>query len=93
MSGFKRLLDAAVERSRRPATLADLAAEGLDVFCWCNRCGHNAVVSTALLIRQLGPAQSVPDIGACMRCTGCASRDIATRPHWPTEDGPVTRHA
>ena len=30
-----------------PATLGDLAADGLHVFCWCHRCGHNAEVETA----------------------------------------------
>lgn len=74
-----------------PALLGLLADEGLDIFCWCNRCGHNAIVSTRLLIRQLGPAMPVPAVGAHMRCTGCGSRDVATQPAWPAM-GPITRH-
>ena len=92
MAGIKRRQLAEEERGRRPARLGALADAGLDVFCWCNRCGHNAVVPTAQLMGQLGPAMAVPEIGAHMRCTGCGSRDIATRPHWPSP-GQNTRHS
>ncbi|MCA8906624.1 MAG: hypothetical protein KDA64_01780 [Rhodospirillaceae bacterium] len=71
--------------------LGDLAAEGINVFCWCNRCGHNAVVDTAMLAARLGPSMPVPEVGAAMRCTGCGSQDVATRPDWPSL-GQVTRH-
>jgi ribosomal protein L37E len=79
------------ERRRRAMPLGWLADQQLDVFCWCNRCGHNSVVETALLMRQLGPAMPVPEIGAHMRCTGCGSRDVATRPAWSAPE-PITRH-
>ncbi len=84
-------LDAEARR-QRATTLGDLAAQGVDVFCWCNRCGHNAVLETTLLIARLGPAQPVPDVGARLRCGGCAGKDIATRPAWPGL-GEVARHA
>jgi hypothetical protein len=42
-------------------------------------------------MRQLGPAMPVPEIGAHMRCTGCGSRDVATRPAWSAPE-PITRH-
>lgn len=44
-----------------------------------------------MLIQQLGPAFPVPEIGARMRCSSCASKDVATRPAWPSR-GQVTRH-
>ena len=83
MGSFKRRAVADADRRKRSATLVDVAEQGLDVFCWCNRCGHNAVIATARLLRQLGPATPVPEVGVRLRCTGCGSRDIATRPAWP----------
>jgi len=79
------------ERGRRPAALGDLMRAGIAVFCWCNRCGHNAEAATAMLVQQLGPAFSVPEVGARMRCTSCSSKDIATRPAWPSR-GQIARH-
>lgn len=91
MAKIKRQDLAKQERCCEPARLGGLADAGLDVFCWCNRCGHNAVMSTVQLIGQLGANTAVPEIGVHMRCTGCGSRDIATRPHWPSP-GRITRH-
>ncbi|MDH3235526.1 MAG: hypothetical protein OEQ29_18550, partial [Alphaproteobacteria bacterium] len=80
--------DALVSASRYTAamTLGDLMNQGLDVFCWCNRCGHNAVLQARLLSGQMGAAQAVPEVGARLRCSGCASKDVATRPAWPSLD-------
>jgi len=89
MAAIKRGLMDGEERRLRASKLGDLA--GVAVFCWCNRCGHNAVVETAGLIAELGPAYPVPEVGARMRCSGCGSKDVATRPHWPGL-GQVTRH-
>jgi hypothetical protein len=75
----------------RPATIGQLAAGQIDVFCWCNRCGHHAVTASTMLAGQLGPAFPVPEIGARMRCSSCGSKDIATRPNWPSP-GQVSRH-
>ena len=83
MGSFKRRTVADADRRKRAATLADIAEQGLDVFCWCNRCGHNAVIAATRLLRQLGPGTPVPEVGTHLRCTGCGSRDIATRPAWP----------
>ena len=79
------------EERREPMTLGDLAHIEIDVFCWCNRCSHNAIVGTARLTAELGPGYPVPEVGARMRCTSCGSRDVATRPNWPGL-GSVTNH-
>ncbi|MDJ0684770.1 MAG: hypothetical protein QNJ84_08720 [Alphaproteobacteria bacterium] len=65
-------------------TLGELSDRGVGVFCWCNRCGHNATIAVARLIAELGPQFPVPEIGAKMRCSGCGCRDVATRPDWPS---------
>jgi len=77
---------ACANRYTTALTLGDLMNQGLDVFCWCNRCGHNAVLEARLLARQMGAAQAVPEVGARMRCSGCGSKDVATRPDWPSAD-------
>jgi hypothetical protein len=86
MAGIKRRQLAAEDRAQPTATLGDLAnhGRGVDVFCWCNRCGHNAVVPTARLALELGPDFPVPEVGTRMRCSGCGSKDVATRPAWPS---------
>jgi hypothetical protein len=91
MSGIKRRLIEAEDRRLKAIVLAELLNEKVDVFCWCNRCGHNAVVATKALVMELGPGFPVPEVGARMRCTGCGSRDVATRPAWPSL-GSVARH-
>lgn len=91
MAGWKRRQIDQDDRQRRPAILEDLAREKVDVFCWCNRCGHNATVAVAVLIGQLGPRYPVPEVGTRMRCTSCGSKDVATRPAWPST-GAVARH-
>ena len=82
---------AAQDRQRHATALGELQRQGIDIFCWCNRCGHNAVVPVAVFVAQLGPSFPVPDIGAHLRCSGCDSKDIAARPAWPSL-GQVTRH-
>ena len=78
---------------RDPTTLADLAIEDLGVFCWCNRCNHNAELATSLLIDSLNPQFPVPELGSLMRCSACGARDVATRPAWPSHGGgAITRH-
>ena len=91
MAAVKRKLQDLDERQRPAITLGDLAHGGIDVFCWCNRCSHNAVVPVTLLVKQLGPALPVPDVGVHMRCTGCGAKDVATRPAWRSP-GQVSRH-
>ena len=75
----------------RPATVGDLAADGLGVFCWCHRCSHSAVLDAQMLVAQLGPHHPVPALAARLRCTNCGSRDVAARPAWPSL-GLVARH-
>ncbi len=91
MAELKQRIIQAEERRRRPVSIGMLADESIDVFCWCNRCGHNATVAIAQLIAELGPELPEPEIGPRMRCTGCGSKDIATRPAWPSL-GQVARH-
>lgn len=80
MGGFKNLQIAQADAERRAVTLAELDGSGLCVFCWCNRCGHQARLPTALLRNQLGPEFPVPDIGSHLRCSSCGSKDVATGP-------------
>lgn len=89
-----RLKDESIRKEdseRKAARLGDIAEAGLEIFCWCNRCGHNTAVDSTMLAAKLGPAIPVPEVGARMRCSNCQSKDIATRPAWPTL-GQVTRH-
>ena len=82
---------AAQDRQRHATTLGELQRQGIDIFCWCNRCGHSAVAPVGVFVAQLGPSFTVPDIGAHLRCSGCDNKDIAARPAWPSL-GQVTRH-
>jgi len=91
MAGIKREALAAEERQHRQATLGELQQRGIAVFCWCNRCSHNAVLELTPLIAQLGPLCPVPEVGARLVCSSCGSKDIATRPAWQGL-GQVTRH-
>ncbi len=91
MAGIKNRHLEEEERRCRATTLGELAEDDIGVFCWCNRCGHNAVLAVAILIAELGPDYPVPEIGARTRCSGCGSKDVATRPAWPTV-GQVARH-
>ncbi|MEM9682574.1 MAG: hypothetical protein AAF942_04850 [Pseudomonadota bacterium] len=79
------------EEQRRATVLGELDQEGVDIFCWCNRCGHNTVVPVAVFAAQFGPSFPVPDVGAHLRCSGCGSKDVAARPAWPSL-GQVTSH-
>lgn len=74
-----------------PATLGDLLEQAVDVFCWCNRCGHWAILPAAVLVARMGLAMAVPLVARRLVCTGCGSRDIATRPAWPSGEV-VSRH-
>jgi hypothetical protein len=91
MGRIKETLQQAADDRLGPATLGELAADGLGVFCWCNRCGHNAVLASARLAEDLGSDFPVPEVGGRLRCTGCGGKDIATRPAWPGL-GTVTNH-
>jgi hypothetical protein len=92
MARIKRTLMAEQERRLQAATLGEIAADGLAVFCWCNRCGHNAQLDSIRLAAELGPDFPVPEVGGRLRCTGCNGKDIATRPAWRGL-GTVTNHA
>ena len=91
MAKIKRRAIEAADRQIQAVTLGDLVHQGLRVFCWCNRCSHSAVLETKPLLAELGPDFPVPDLGIKLRCSGCSSKDVATRPDWPRL-GQVTRH-
>ena len=75
----------------RPVTLAELANQGLDVWAWCNGCSHHAVLPVGDLTAKLGPEYPVPHVGLRAYCRECGSRDVQTRPDWPTM-GVIARH-
>jgi len=91
MGRFKRQAMAKSDRGQGAARLGDLVAAKVGVFCWCNRCGHHAEAATAMLVAQLGADFPVPEVGARMRCSACGSKDVATRPAWPSQ-GQITQH-
>ena len=91
MGRFKRQAVDKEDRRQGPARLGDLIDAKVGVFCWCNRCGHHAEAATAMLAAQLGSDFPVPEIGARMRCSACGSKDVATRPAWPSQ-GQITKH-
>ncbi len=55
MARLKRHLQATVDDKLRPTVLGELAESGVDIFCWCNRCSHHAVLPADSLIGPLGP--------------------------------------
>ena len=62
-----------------PPILADIRSYGVDVFAWCNRCHHHAVLPIAVLIAHCSPGPPFP--AACgVRRAG--SKDIHARPNW-----------
>ena len=75
----------------RPVTLAELASKGLDVWAWCNDCCRHAVLPIDTLTDKLGPEYPVPHVARRTVCRECGSRDVQTRPDWPTT-GVVARH-
>jgi hypothetical protein len=86
MAGMKRELLEAEDRRRRAATLGEIASTGIDVFCWCNRCGHNAVLHAERLVAELGPGYPVrPRWGRA-----CAVPGAAPRTSRPARPGPAS---
>lgn len=79
MSRFKDRVVALQEQLRRPERLGAVAANGLAILCWCNRCGHHARLESRALSLALGPAFAVPEIGARLRCSHCGAKDVATK--------------
>ncbi len=68
-----------------PATLGDMADQGMDVWAWCNGCFKNGAVATDALIARLGSAYPVPDVGAGCTVHAAAAtsrRDRTGRTMW-----------
>ncbi len=74
-----------------PATLAELRAEHLDMWAWCEDCSHHAILSIDALLARLGPGFPVPKVKTITRCTRCGSRNIDAMPNWPSL-GVIARH-
>jgi hypothetical protein len=74
-----------------PPTLAQVKDYGVDVFCWCNRCSHHAVLPVDVLISQCGAATPFPALHGRLRCQVCGTKDIHARPNWKGL-GVVARH-
>ena len=72
--------------------LHHLVKQKLKVFCWCNRCRHNAELEADVLIDRLGPLYPVPELGIHLRCSHCGTQDVSTRPAWPSHGGQIARH-
>ncbi|GAB4176954.1 MAG: hypothetical protein OHK0024_14530 [Thalassobaculales bacterium] len=79
MAKLKQQQIEVADAARRGPVLAGLAASG-GVCCWCNRCGHRAILPLSRLLAELGPAYPVAELGARLRCAGCGSKDVAARP-------------
>ena len=67
-----------------PANLGNLEDQDVDVLARCNSCGHNAVLALGALLTKLGAEFPVPAVSKAVRCSVCGSRDVETRPNWPT---------
>lgn len=80
MGYHKRLALDIQDAGSQVIRLGDLSERQSGVLCWCNRCGHSATIPAGRLIAELGPGFAVPEVGTRMRCTGCNSKDVATRP-------------
>ena len=78
--------------TRQPMCLHHLQEQNLRVFCWCNRCSHNAELEVELLIERLGALYPVPELGIHLRCSHCGTQDVSTRPAWPSYGGQIARH-
>ena len=61
--GWHKRQHTALDEPKNPTTLADMIHEGLSVFCWCNRCGHNSTIDPVPLATALGSLFPVPELG------------------------------
>jgi len=69
---------------RRPATLANLAAQKAGLLCCCNGCRHSVSVPIGFAVALFGRNYPVPDVAGRLRCSKCGSRDVVTMPDWPS---------
>ena len=73
--GWHKRLETKSNDPEHPATLADMIHEGLSIFCWCNRCGHNSTIDPVPLTNVLGSSFPVPELGGRMLCSLCKTTD------------------
>lgn len=71
-----------------PPTLADLARRVSGLRAWCARCRSHAIVPMAIVVAKCGPAASIKDARARLRCSKCGSNEADLMPDWPTI-GPI----
>jgi hypothetical protein len=63
------------EHWRPPPRLRDLPNHGVThIWCWCNRCHHNDMVSLAMLMVRFGMDLPFPSIHGRLRCAACGSK-------------------
>lgn len=75
----------------RPATLGHLRRRSVDVFAWCDECGHNATLPIGPLIERFGPTLPVRRLSPFLKCTDCGRRAAEARPA-PGDHGVMTNH-
>ncbi len=63
--------------------LSWLARRRLKVWVWCEMCSHNVTLDPVALADRLGD-RPVPSLARSMICSRCGSREVTTRPDWPT---------
>ena len=70
-------------------TLAYLATENrvAAVWCWYEKCRHNATLGLAELIERLGANLPFPAVKTRLRCGRCGSGQVFARPDWPAAVG------
>ena len=62
-----------------PMTLANMRTNGVrSVEAGCEACGREAVLSCDALPEDF----PVPDVALRLRCSGCGSKRIVTKPDW-----------
>ncbi len=63
--------------------LSGLIAHGIRLWVWCETCCHHTTLDPEPLLERLGD-RAVPQVSAVLICSCCGSRDVSSRPDWPT---------
>ncbi len=78
-------------KAGRRVVLGDAVRDGLPLWAYCERCGHNALVDPADLAKTLGYDFPVPELKRRMVCSGCDGRTVEVRVKY-AGPGVVARH-
>ena len=66
-------------REIAPMTLANMRENGVgSIQATCEACTHEATVDVSGLPEDV----FVPDVALRLRCSGCGSKHVVTRPNW-----------